>query len=58
MTGFENKTFKTLVNIKASELILTETKEGKALAEELQNLVDKIYSFQQKIGINEHGLDC
>ena len=47
MTGFENRTFRDLVNIKSRELELTETKEGEDLAEELRKLVNRIYAFQQ-----------
>lgn len=54
MTGFENRTFRDLVNIKASELRLTETEEGENLADELQELIRKIYAFQQKNGTDNN----
>ena len=53
MTGFENRAFRDLANIKASELTLTETEEGENLADELLELIRKIYSFQQKMKTNK-----
>lgn len=54
MTSFENRAFRDLVNIKAKELELTETKEGEDLAEELKRLVKRIYAFQQKNGTDNN----
>ena len=48
MTGFENRAFRNLVNMKSRELELTEMQEGEGLAEELRKLVNRIYAFQQK----------
>lgn len=53
MTGFENRTFRDLVNIKARELELTETKEGEDLAEELRKIINRVYSFQNKNGTDK-----
>lgn len=53
MTGFENRTFRDLVNIKSRELELTETEEGIELAEELKKLVNRVYAFQQKNGTDK-----
>ena len=53
MTGFENRTFRDLVNMKSRELELTEMEEGIELAEELRKLVNRIYAFQQKNGIDK-----
>jgi hypothetical protein len=53
MTGFENRTFRDLVNMKSRELELTENEEGIELAEELRKLVNRVYAFQQKNGTDK-----
>lgn len=53
MTGFENRTFRDLVNMKSRELELTEKEEGIELAEELRRLINRVYAFQQKNGTDK-----
>lgn len=48
MTGFENKTFRELVSMKAFELEKMGTEEAETLSEDLRILVRRIYAFQSK----------
>ena len=48
MTGFENRAFRDLVNMKSRELELTEDNAAIELAEQLRKLVNQIYGYQEK----------
>ena len=48
MTGFENRAFRDLANMKSRELELTEDNAAIELAEQLRKLVNQIYGYQEK----------
>lgn len=48
MTGFENRAFRDLANMKSRELELTEDDAAIELAEQLRKLVNQIYGYQEK----------
>ena len=48
MTGFENRAFRDLANIKSRELELTGDNAAIEFAEQLRKLVNQIYGYQEK----------
>lgn len=48
MTGFENRAFRDLANMKSRELELMEDNAAIELADQLRKLVNQIYGYQEK----------